>query len=386
MGNLTLRAGFVCVTLVLTFGIAAYGQLDNSAATPPLDTEKPPISIGILVDKSVVRWGGPSLVKGAVSTVLHSLRDEDEYALFTAGERFEVEQEFTTDDELAAAALDHLNPVDKTAVYDAAVAALHYMSSAVTNDRKALLLITSGDDAGSQTGVNEAVGASRQANAPVFIIAVPAGSWRSRADLSPLAAQTGGTLLMPGKKSELAEVSEAVGRRLMGPPLTADASRKPLAGYSELIVRSIPVARTQQTEEFRPGDNLWLQKVLVSRLQDKKVFPQVTDATAQSSGEDIGDGVAAAAPHTKLELLATIVGFKRGSHLKRGTAGILGSGVARVKVQFILRDAATRKPVLSFVKDGAGASGLLAGSDENNEIQAMLRVVKAAVEQVQRNR
>jgi len=375
------------LAVLLACAVTSAGQ-DIQPAVSASATEKPPISVGILIDSSVVRWGGPSLAKSAVTNFLRSLREEDDYALFTAADRFHIEQEFTDEVDAASTALDHLASKDKAAVYDATIDALRFMGSAVTNDRKALLLLTSGEEGSSRAGVTEVIAAAKQANVPLFIVAVPAGTWRDRVELPELARATGGRALMPAKKSEVMDICEAAGRTLMGPPRIAAGTgnnRKPLAGYAELIVRSAPVANLPQTSAFRPADSVQLEKMLVSRLQEKHLFSRLTDATG-TTGEDLGQHTAPVAPRTTLELLPSIVAFKPGNHLKRGTAGLLGSGVARVKVQFVLRDAATRKPILAFVKEGVGPSGLLGGDDERNEMEAMLRAARSAVEEIQRNR
>jgi hypothetical protein len=91
-------------------------------------------------------------------------------------------------------------------------------------------------------------------------------------------------------------------------------------------------------------------------------------------------------PGQNVEVLGTIVGFRRGSRLLRGTAGLIGKGVTRIKVQFIFRDAANKKPLFSVVKEGAGGAGLLAGDNEENQLQAMTRVVDQLIDDIKRNR
>lgn len=81
-----------------------------------------------------------------------------------------------------------------------------------------------------------------------------------------------------------------------------------------------------------------------------------------------------------------IVQYKRGSHLKRGMGGLLGSGVSRIKVRFVFRDVASRKAVLALTEEGAGPGGLLGGGNQENQREAMERVVSRLLEDIRRNR
>lgn len=375
------------VLVVCAFAQVLPSQPTEAAPNITAVNQKDPISVAIVVDKSLHDWSTAGIVQDSVKKFVRSLRDDDEYAVFTAAGAPKLTQEFTGDSGLVDAALKRADSGRKNTLYDSLLGAIRYLGSNAGNDRKALLTLSTGEDSGSRAHLTDVISAATRANVSVFAIAMQKGSWRAYDDLQQLAHLTGGIAYFPRGKSEFTEVAAVAAARLVGASAigTPSQNRKSLARYSQIIVRSIPVAKSDETTGFQPGDNLLLERMVISRLQAKKLFPQVIDAT-DTPGDDVRSPVQGDSPHTKLELLGTIVAYRPGNHLKRGAAGLLGSGTTRLKVQFIFRDAATRKPVFSFVKEGSGASGLLAGDDAQNELQAMTRVVNALLDNIQRNR
>jgi hypothetical protein len=158
--------------------------------------------------------------------------------------------------------------------------------------------------------------------------------------------------------------------------------QKPLAPYDQLTVRSIPLAGDDNTSESTGGENLLLQRVLVSRLQKAKIFPEVIDGTGtpMPSAPPITD----AEPGKKLDLLATIIEYRRGNRLQRQLMGWRGG--AKFKVQILLVDSATRNPVMTFTEEASSATGLFGGSQELVQTKAMLELVDRIVDDLRRAR
>jgi hypothetical protein len=158
-----------------------------------------------------------------------------------------------------------------------------------------------------------------------------------------------------------------------------------LARYRYIIVRSIPVAELPHTAEFHPGDNALLEKILAAKLWEARLFYRVIDATQQPDNTYLSQSQAGD-PADTVEVSGAIVQYKRGSHLKRGTGGVLGSGVSRIKVRFVFRDVASRKAVLALTEEGAGSGGLLGRGNEENQLQAIERVVNHLLQDIKRHR
>ncbi len=352
--------------ILLTIALSATAIAQNSTA-PAADPPEP-VSIGIVVDDSAAARSEAS-VREAIKNVVSHLRDGDEYAVVAATDKVVLAQELTDDPALATKAIDKVHGSRRNLIFDGLVSAIDYLNQNAGNDRQALLVLSSGVDNGSRTPLDEALAKAVDASMPIYTVAVASGSWKGNADLQRLASATGGTAFFPAKRSEIDDVSQAIAVKLTGAGTRSHDSSKPLDAYSELLVRSIPVAG--QIDTFPRGDNHLLQKLLVSRLQAKKIFPSVVDATS-ASGIEAGD------PPRRpgaVELLGTIVSYREGSRLKRGTAGLLGRGATRLRVQFIFRDAATGKDLFALTEEGTGASGLLAGDNDANKIQAMNKLI-----------
>jgi len=365
-----LRVIILCFLTLAPFAIAQ--------STAP--TSKGPVSLGILVDTSALGKDGADPVRGVMRNFVRSLRPPDEYALFTVTENFRVAQEFTKDPDLADAPVRLLRPGSGGPLYDAIVSAVQYVDSEASNKRKALLIISSGEDKGGTAGLGDTLLAAQKAEVQVFVITAPGGS--GQWNLQQLAERTSGAAYTP-RQADLNKVSRIAAREVIGPPLTVShpkppAPPKPLARYGELVVRDLKVQTNNDTSDFQPGDGVALQKQLVAALSETQVFPKITVATENST--------ATAALAGKVELVGTIVEFRGGNYFKRSTVGLLGSGAAKLKIDFVLRDAATGETVLSLPESCSGASGLLRRSNEKNQNQATRRLIENLMKDLQRNR
>ncbi len=370
----------IAASILLALSPLAAAQQSDAAI-------KGPVSIGILVDNSVIDKGGAGAVRGALRTFLRSLRPPDEYAVFTLSDSFRVAQEFTKDAALADEPLRDLQPAEGGALYDGIISAVHYVSQRAKNQRKALLIFSSGEANGGRAGLSDTMYAAQTAGVQVFTVAVPGGGGRSW-NLEQLAARTSGASYLPLQQSDLSSVSQIAARQMIGPPLPPEKPKpvvapKPLAGYAELVVHRIAVDANDDTADFLPGDNISVQKALVASLAQKEIFPSITDATEAPPNAAPSPDIP---PQTRLELVGTIVEYRRGSQFKRSTVGWLGSGAARLRIAFALRDVATGKTVLALEELASGSSSILSGSNEENQNQATSRLISNLIRDLQRNR
>lgn len=268
------------------------------------------------------------------------------------------------------------------ALYDTLIPAAQFADSDASSDRKVLLVVSSGVDTGSKSRLADVIAVLKKLAIQTVVISFPEGGWRGHRTLQQLAMETGGTIYLPENKSEFEEVATIAAHELIGPAVVRG---KPLRRYREIIVRSIPVAELPRTAEFEAGDNAFLEKLLAAKLWQAKIFYRVIDATQQPDDSYLALSQTADAAD-KVEVSGAIVQFKRSSHLKRGTGGLLGSGVSRIKVRFVFRDLASRKAVLALTEEGAGPGGLLGGGNQENQREAMERVVNRLIADIKRNR
>jgi Mg-chelatase subunit ChlD len=340
------------------------------------------VSIGIVVDESSAMRTDALTVKQAVDRLVKPMRDDDEAFVVTARDKPELVQDFTSDPEEINRQLNHLKMKGKTPLFDSIMTALNHLDDA-SNDRKALVVLASGDDDASRASLNQVrEKLADLRTVPVYCIAAKNSSWQSQGLLQQLAAANGGAALFPRREKDISNASAEISKRVFGENALT-AKEKPLANYYAIVVRSIPVAPGADTADFPQGDNVILEKLLVRRLRSKNLFSQVIDGTTPDGMDR--DKSQTPASNGSLELLGTVVKYKPADRRERRLIR-MGGRSALVKVQFLFRDSATGKIVMHSVNEGKVDTGLMGGSADKVETEAVKRVVDRLVEDIERNR
>jgi Ca-activated chloride channel family protein len=109
-------------------------------------TETTPVSLGIIFDASHSMEGKIDLARKAAVTFLESGTPEDEYFLVEFNNKATIAQDFTSDIARLRNHLIYVPPQGATAMYDALYLGLNKVKKDGQNTRKALLLITDGED------------------------------------------------------------------------------------------------------------------------------------------------------------------------------------------------------------------------------------------------
>src|SRR4051812_12703479 len=202
--------------LIVSAAAVAQSPLPTNSAGPD------PVSVAIVVDDSADPLSSATGVREAVKTFVRSLRDDDEYAVVAATDKANVAQEFTDDGALAERALKKVQRRRRNVLYDGMLTAVEYLKANAGNDRKALLLVSSGADQGSRGAAEQVVSAAREAGVPIYAIAVENGTWQTHAALQQLAQRTGGEAYFPARRSEYNDVSEAAATKVFGSASVAE--------------------------------------------------------------------------------------------------------------------------------------------------------------------
>ena len=108
--------------------------------------ETTPVSLGIIFDASHSMEGKIDLARKAAVTFLENGTPEDEYFLVEFNNKARIAQDFTTDIARLRNHLIYVPPQGSTAMYDALYLGLNKVKKDGQNTRKALLLITDGED------------------------------------------------------------------------------------------------------------------------------------------------------------------------------------------------------------------------------------------------
>jgi len=186
-------------TQVQTFSVETAGAGGNSlAVTLVLDGS------GSLNDADVAN------IKVASNTFIDLLTTIDRIAVYHFGSNVSLIQDYTTNRPAARAAVNSLTDnLGLTSLYDAiAEAAVH---SLVVGGRKALIVMTDGQDTASANSLQSAIAAAQNAGVPVFTI----GFGNADAQvLGAIASQTGGVFFQGASSADLQTILGIIGQTL----------------------------------------------------------------------------------------------------------------------------------------------------------------------------
>lgn len=369
-----VRRGWLALA-VLLLASSAWPEVGESKA----DSHR---SVAIVVDDSASAGKHQADVARSVQQFLKFFTADDELCIFAAKEKPMLWQDFTSDIELLSERMNKLYGRNKLALYDTMLAAARHLQSEAGNDARVLAVFTVGEDNASSVKFANLL-RDPALKVPVYAVAGPETDWRIQEPFQVLVQQSGGRAYFIRDDEQMLEVARQVGWRITGrnEETVATNSEKPLLPYKVVVVPSVTVANSKSTEQVAGGDNVLLHRVLVSRLRKSKLFTEVIDAdTSNGSSSSPAGG----SGNGRLELLATIVGFERGSRARREFLAF--GGGTKLKVQVVLREAGATQPMLGFVKESSASSGLFGGSDEKVETEAIIRTADQIIAELRKRK
>jgi Ca-activated chloride channel family protein len=202
--------------LVTTLNAGDFEVLDKGERRSILDfqtDDTSPITLAVLVDVSGSMRVGPKMAyaREVLRQVQAGLRRGiDEVGLFTFDSTLKEQQPFTTEPGSLTAALESTLPFGTTSLYDA-IAETARRVERHGAQRRAVLVITDGEDTSSALDAPQVSGLASSIDVPVYVVAaVPAidqpinavRSEQSSADLRELATWTGGDLVWVSTDAE----------------------------------------------------------------------------------------------------------------------------------------------------------------------------------------
>ena len=138
------------------------------------DDERVPVSIGILFDTSGSMVDKIEGVQDAVAHFANTTNPEDDIFLIRFSSSVELVQDFTSDRAQLRRAIGSLYAQGSTALYEAIVEGLEHLRAG-KHKKKALLVITDGNDTSSSVGMQETIGTARQSEAIVYALGIGHG-------------------------------------------------------------------------------------------------------------------------------------------------------------------------------------------------------------------
>jgi len=136
--------------------------------------DRVPVSLGILFDTSGSMVDKIEGVRDAVEHFVKSVSPGDEIFLVRFSEDAELVQDFTDDRRRILRAVENLEPQGSTALYDALVLGLQRVAEG-RHRKRALLLLTDGNDTSSSTKFDAAAALARRSEVLIYALGIGHG-------------------------------------------------------------------------------------------------------------------------------------------------------------------------------------------------------------------
>src|SRR5436190_4751368 len=240
-------------------------NLDKSAFTV-LEDGKPqtitsfrhediPVALGIVIDNSGSMREKRDRVNQAALNLVRASNKDDQVFIVNFNDEYYLDQDYTSDIKKLQEGLEKVEARGGTALYDALVASADHLKKSAKLQKKALLVVTDGEDNASRESLEQAVRRLQEENGPtVYAIGILGDEKqrRARRALQTLAERTGGIAFLPKNADEVDEISRTVAHDIRNQytigykpstPTTAGGYRTihvdaRARGYSKLTVRT----------------------------------------------------------------------------------------------------------------------------------------------------
>lgn len=208
-----------------------------------------PLSIALTLDTSGSMKPSIAFLKEAAIYFTGKLEESDQALIVQFNESVKSSSEFTDDTDRMDSFINGLQVWGGTALYDAVLYSLDRLRD--RPGRKALILLSDGDDNGSSQATKANVTAmAKSLEVSIYSVGIQ-GFDTPRGFLKNLAEDTGGAYYFPSKVAELIKVFEAIAKDLKNNYLVAYSPKRSADNtYRKIEVR---IARPEVTVRVRPG-------------------------------------------------------------------------------------------------------------------------------------
>lgn len=178
-----------------------------------VDGEKTPLTNMLVIDHSGSMKGAPiENAKSAATQYVQKLRTGDQVGLVQFDDRVDLLEAITNDKARVVAAIGTIQPRGDTAVYDALNSAVAQVPNC---GRKAVTILTDGDDTASKSNSQSVITAANTANLPVFSVGIK-GEGFNPATIKQISEATGGQYLEANTPTEIANLYTNIDGQLTG--------------------------------------------------------------------------------------------------------------------------------------------------------------------------
>jgi len=161
-----------------------------------------PISVGILFDTSGSMKDNIHTARNSIMRFLEAGNPEDEWFLISFNQRTSLLQDFTSQSAEIRNEISFSKPGGRTALYDAVYMGLDETRDA-RNDKKALILITDGEDNSSRYSSSEVREFAKESDVQIYAIGEQGKLGYGRSEIQNIVSITGGRAFFPNNFNEL---------------------------------------------------------------------------------------------------------------------------------------------------------------------------------------
>jgi len=161
-----------------------------------------PVSLGILVDNSGSMRSRRATVEAAALAFARASNPDDELFVLNFADKPRIDVPFTSEVRVLEAGIARVDAIGGTAMRDAVDLAEAYLTDHATRDRKALLIVTDGNDNASLFSLERVLKQAEQHDIVIYAVGLlnsehPASAKRARHELDQLTEKTGGLAYYP---------------------------------------------------------------------------------------------------------------------------------------------------------------------------------------------
>jgi Ca-activated chloride channel family protein len=185
-----------------------------------------PLSLGLVIDNSGSMRNKRERVNSSALSFVRESNPEDETCIINFDDSAYLEQDFTGSIGDLIDALENIDARGETALYDALYLAADKVTKDGKKDKKAILLITDGEDNVSKYGINKVIEALRQSKVTLYAVGLleeddqrgglfkKPPSKKAKEDLLKFAEITGGQAYFPKNLDEVEELVKHIAHDL----------------------------------------------------------------------------------------------------------------------------------------------------------------------------
>jgi len=205
--------------LVTNLDRAAFTVYENGTRQPIVLFRRDdiPASLGILIDNSGSMRAVRARVEAAALAFARASNPQDEVFVLNFADKVHVDVPFTSDRAVLEAGIARVDSIGGTAMRDAVEAGEAYLDQHAIHERKALLVITDGNDNASTAPLDRIRDTAERHDIVIYAIGLfddPARAATAHRELDHLADRTGGIAYYPASVEAVDEVALDIARQI----------------------------------------------------------------------------------------------------------------------------------------------------------------------------